>query len=73
MLYERHMMSSRRRGAPPPREPQILTALRLPAVLLTRADRLRPALAAELGVASRATVLRAALLRGLAALEAEYK
>jgi len=54
-------------------EPQVLTALRLPAALLARADRLRPPVAAQLGVASRTTVLRMALLRGLDALEAEYK
>jgi hypothetical protein len=67
------MKSNRRRMAAPPRDAQVLTALRLPPALLARADRLRPALAAELGVASRTTVLRAALMRGLDALEAEYK
>lgn len=65
--------SRRRRGAAPPRTPQVLTAIRLPAALLARADRLLPALAAELGAASRATVLRLALLRGIEALEVQYK
>jgi len=65
--------STRRRPVAPHPEPQVLTALRLPAALLARADRLRPPVAAQLGVASRTTVLRMALLRGLDALEAEYK
>ncbi len=51
----------------------MLTALRLPPALLARADQLRQALAAELGIASRTTVLRAAIVRGLDALEEQYK
>jgi hypothetical protein len=67
------MKSTKRTGAAPIRDPQVLTALRLAPTLLKRADRLRPLLAAKLGAASRTTVLRLALLRGLDALEAEYK
>ena len=64
---------SRRRGTADVPEPQVLTAIRVPQGLLDRADRLRPRLAAQLGTSTRATVLRAALVRGLVALEEEYK
>ena len=72
--YIRYMKPPRRRRRPVPAgEPQVLTALRLPPALLARADQLRQALAAELGIASRTTVLRAAIVRGLDALEEQYK